>query len=122
MKYPASRPIEAMIWINEIESAKSVADLKTSYFITGDKLQTNFKVLDSKIASGLKKIINEDFKRRVIIQEEAAQKEDDFSWEGKSHGWSMSIARTATQTKPSWTSIRFLKVELKNYNVQSFNA
>ena len=26
-----SRPIEAMVWINEIESAKSVADLKTSY-------------------------------------------------------------------------------------------
>ena len=71
----ASRPIEGMIWINEIESAKSIADLKTSYSITGAKLQTNFEVLDSKKASGRKKIINEDFKKRVFIQEEAAQKE-----------------------------------------------
>ena len=30
----ASRPIEAMVWMNEIESAKSIADLKTSYSIT----------------------------------------------------------------------------------------
>ena len=28
----ASRPIEAMVWTNEIESAKSTADLKTSIF------------------------------------------------------------------------------------------
>ena len=26
----ASRPMEVMVWINEIESAKSIADLKTS--------------------------------------------------------------------------------------------
>ena len=50
-----------MAWINEIESAKSIADLKTSKTITGAKLQTNFEVLDSKIASGLQKIINGDF-------------------------------------------------------------
>ena len=52
-----------MVWVNEIEYAKSVADLKTSYIITGDKLQTDSQVHDSKIASGLKKPINEDFKR-----------------------------------------------------------
>ena len=33
----ASRPI--MIWINEIESSKPIADLKTSYTVTGAKLQ-----------------------------------------------------------------------------------
>ena len=43
----ASRP-EARIWICEIESAKSIAELKTSSTITGAKLQTNFEVLDSK--------------------------------------------------------------------------
>ena len=62
----ASRPIETMTWINEMESAKSIADLKTSYSITGAKLQANFEVLDSTIASGLKKIINGDFERRVF--------------------------------------------------------
>ena len=33
----ASRPIEAMVWINEIESAKSVADLKASHTVIGAK-------------------------------------------------------------------------------------
>ena len=32
----ASRPIEALIWINEIESAKCNADLKTSYSMCHD--------------------------------------------------------------------------------------
>ena len=64
----ASRSIETMMWINEIESAKSIDDLKTTCAITGAKLQTNCEVLDSKMASGLKKIINGDFKRRVFNQ------------------------------------------------------
>ena len=29
------RTIEAMVWVNEIESEKSIADLKMSYPITG---------------------------------------------------------------------------------------
>ena len=58
-----------MTWINEIESAKSVADLKTSFTLTGAKLQTTFEV-HSKRASG-----NGDFKRRVFIPEEAAERE-----------------------------------------------
>ena len=70
----ASRPIEAMVWISEMQSSKSIVELKTSYSITGAKLQTNFAVLESQIASALQKIINGDFKRRVFIQDEAAQK------------------------------------------------
>ena len=82
----ASRPIEAMICINELESAKFIVDLKTSYTITDDKLQTNFEVLDSEIARGLKKIINGDFRTRAFIQEEATQRENAVSREGKSFG------------------------------------
>ena len=73
----ASRPVEAMIWINEIASAESDAKLKTSFSITGAELQTNFEVLDSQTVRGLKEIINGDFKR-VFFQQEAAQKEERF--------------------------------------------
>ena len=69
----ASRPIEAMVWINKTESPKSIADLKTSHSITGAKLQTNLEVLESNITSGLKKIVKGDFRRSVFNQEEAAQ-------------------------------------------------
>ena len=68
-----SRPIEAMVCINEIGSAKSVADVKTSYSVTEAKLQTNFEVLDSKIASSPNRIIDGNVKRKVFIQEEAGQ-------------------------------------------------
>ena len=75
-----------MVWINIVESVKSIAGLKPSHSKTGAKLQTNFEVLDCKKASGLQKIINEDFNRRVFIQEEAAQKKKLFlRREGKSH-------------------------------------
>ena len=62
----ASRPIEALVWINEIESAISIADLKTSKTVTGAKLQTNFEVLDSKIASGLKKINQRSLQKKGL--------------------------------------------------------
>ena len=64
--------------INEMDSAKSMADLETSQTITGAKLQTNFEVLDSTLASGLKKIINGDFKTSVFTREETVQKEQLF--------------------------------------------
>ena len=34
----ASRPIEAMIRVNEIESAKSLANLETSYSVTDNRV------------------------------------------------------------------------------------
>ena len=54
-----------------IRTAKSISDLKSHI---QSQVQTNFEVLDSKMASGLKKIINGDFEREAFIQEEAAQK------------------------------------------------
>ena len=45
----------------------------------GAELQSNFEVLGSEIASGLKKIINEVCKRKVFIEEESAQKENPLS-------------------------------------------
>ena len=34
----ADRPIVPMVWISETDSAKSIVDLKKSYFITRAKL------------------------------------------------------------------------------------
>ena len=56
----ASRPVDEMLSIIEIASARSIAELKTSETNRAE-LQTNFKVLDSKIASDLQNIINGDF-------------------------------------------------------------
>ena len=49
----ARRPTRAMVWINQVKSGKSVADLMTSSSITEAKLKTHFAVL-----GGLKEITN----------------------------------------------------------------
>ena len=82
----ASRPIEAMVWTNEIESAKSIANVKTSYSVTGGQVADRLRSSDTKIASGLTKIINGDFKRKSSFKEKLHKRKNAFSWEGKSHG------------------------------------
>ena len=80
-----------------------VADLKTSCTITEAKLQTNLEVLFSRVACGLKKIINGDFKRKFFSREEGAQKEKRF----------------LTGRHVAWMIYEYFKVELNNDNVLS---
>ena len=117
------RLIEATFRISETEPAKSVAELKMSNKITGAKLQTNFEV-DSKIASGLKNVINGDFKRRLFIEEDLAhiEKRCVTARQVACNESSSSTSRSATQMSLFWTSMRFLNVEMKNDNAQSFNT
>ena len=71
-------PTEAMQWIKEVELVDSVDELRSSSSIRGISMP-NFEVLDARIASALNKIIhNSQFKRRIILEEQKAQKEDRF--------------------------------------------
>ena len=47
-----------MLWIKEVESAKSIDELVTSRSITGKPIFLDFDVLDAMIASALKKHLN----------------------------------------------------------------
>ena len=61
-----------------MELVDSVDDLKSSCSVRGIQMP-NFEVLDAKIASALNRIIhNTQFKRKVILEEQKAQKEDRF--------------------------------------------
>ena len=67
-----------MLWIKEVEVAKSVNDLMTSQSTEGHACP-DFEMLDAKIASALKRIIsNQHFRRRVRVEEQTAQKYDRF--------------------------------------------
>ena len=71
-------PTEAMLWIKEVELVDSVDDLKSSCSVSGIRMP-DFEVLDAKIASALNRIIhNTQFKRKVSLDEQKAQKEDRF--------------------------------------------
>ena len=71
-------PTEAMQWIKEVELVDSVDELKSSSSTRGISMP-NFEVLDARIASALNRIIhNSQFKRRISLEEQEAQKEDRF--------------------------------------------
>ena len=56
----------------EIEKAKTKEELSTSMSTTG-VTSHDFETLDSKIARALTKILNGDFKKRVLIEEDKSQ-------------------------------------------------
>ena len=61
-----------------MEMVDSVVDLKSSSTVRGIQ-RPNFEVLDARIASALNRIIhNSNFKRRVSLEDQKAQKEDRF--------------------------------------------
>ena len=71
-------PTEAMQWIKEVELVDSVDELRSSSSTRGISMP-NFEVLDARIASARNKIIqNSQFKRRISLEEQKAQKEDRF--------------------------------------------
>ena len=71
-------PTEAMQWIKELEMVDSVDDLRSSSSIRCISMP-NFEVLNARIASALNKIIfDSQFKRRISLEKQKAQKEDRF--------------------------------------------
>ena len=71
-------PSDAMLWIKEVEMVDSLDELKSSRSVC-EKDFPNFEMLDAKIASALNKIIqNSQFKKKVSLEEQKAQKEERF--------------------------------------------
>ena len=71
-------PSEAMLWIKEVERVDSLDELKSSRSAHGKDFP-NFEMLDAKIASALNKIIqNSQFKKKVGLEEQKAQKRTGF--------------------------------------------
>ena len=64
-----------MMWIKEVEVAKSIDELVTLRSVTGDD-----DMLDAMIASALKNLINTQstFRTRVSVEEQRAQNSDRF--------------------------------------------
>ena len=63
-----------MLWIKVVEMVDSVDELKSSRCVSGKNFP-NFEMLDAKIASALDKIIqNSQFKMKVSLEEQKAQK------------------------------------------------
>ena len=67
-----------MLWIKEVEVAKSVDDLVASQSIEGRDFP-DFEMLDAKIGSAVKRIIsNRYIRRKINVEEQNAQKYNRF--------------------------------------------
>ena len=75
-----AEPQVTMLWIKEVEVAKSINELITSRSITGHQIFFDFDMLDAMIASTLKKLTNTQstFRKRVSLEEQRAQNSDRF--------------------------------------------
>ena len=95
-------PSEATRWVKEVEVANSVDDLKTSHSIRGHRFP-KFEVLDAKIASSLKKIIQKtNFKKRVNLAEQKAPGRQIAYVAGNRHSWGIFGVIRSIQHFFSW--------------------
>ena len=71
-----AEPQVTMLWIKEVEIAKSIDVLMTSRSITRRHDLPDYDMLDAMIASALRKLLNTQshFRRRVSVEEQRAQK------------------------------------------------
>ena len=115
-------PTEAMQWIKEVELVDSVDELRSSSSTRGIPMP-NFEVLDARIASALNKIIhNSQFKRRISLEEQKAQKEDRFL-RGRQIAYLIYDHFWVTGTHDSVENYTDLfTIVLQNDDIQEFNS
>ena len=114
--------MEGMLWIKEVELVDSVDDLKSSCSVRGIRMP-NFEVLDARIASALNRIIhNTQFKRKVSLEEQKAQKEDRFL-RGRQIAYLIHEYFRVTGTNDSVEIYADLfTISLRNDDVQEFDS
>ena len=115
-------PTEAMQWIKEVELVDSVDELRSSSSTRGISMP-NFEVLDARIASALNKIIhNSQFKRRISLEEQKAQKEDRFL-RGRQIAYLIYEQFRVTGTHDSVENYTDLfTIVLRNDDIQEFDS
>ena len=117
-------PQVTMLWIKEVEIAKSIDELKTSRSIVGRTDFPDFDMLDAVIASALKKILSTQvpFRKRVSVEEQRAQIHDRFL-RGRQIAYTIHEYFRATGAYEAVQGIADLfTMSLKNNHVQDFDV
>ena len=106
----------------EVELVDSVDELRSSSSTRGISMP-NFEVLDARIASALNKIIhNSQFKRRISLEEQKAQKEDRFH-RGRQIAYLIYDQFRITGTHDSVENYTDLfTIALRNDDIQEFDS
>ena len=100
----------------------SVEELKSSRSVSGKNFP-NFGMLDAKIASALNKIIqNSQFKKKVSLEEQKAQKETGFYEEDRSLFMIYDCIRVTGAHDTVLDHADLFSVTLRHHNVQDFDT
>ena len=113
-----------MLWIKEVEIAKSIDELMTSRSIAGQHDFPDCDMLDVVIASALKKILNtqSNSRKRVSVEEQRAQNFDRFL-RGRQIAYMMCEYFRATGACEAVKGLANLfTVSLQNDDVQDFDV
>ena len=68
----STKPSLALAWASEIDVATDVDQLRTSVY-NQDGVSIDFETLDTKVAAGLMKVMQGDFKKRITMRDEQHQ-------------------------------------------------
>ena len=83
----------------------------------------DFETLDCKIARGLSKILNGDFEKRVLIEEDISQEKSRQSLTGRQIAWMIYDHFKLTDTDGAFLEFTdLLRVELKGDNLRAFDT
>ena len=111
-----------MQWIKDVELVDSVDESRSSSSNRGISMP-NFEVLDARIASALNKIIqNSQFKRRISLEEQKAQKQDCF-FRGRQIAYLIYDYFRVTGSHDSVENYTDLfTISLRNDDIQEFDS
>ena len=116
-------PTKAMHWIKEVKMVDSVDGLKSSCSVRGIRMPDS-EVLDARIASALDRIIhNSHFKRRVSLEEQKAQKQQDRFLRGRQIAYLIYDQFRVTGANDSVENYTDLfTIVLRNDDIQEFDS
>ena len=111
-----------MLWIKEVEMVDSMEESKSSRSVTGNNVQ-NFEMLDAKFVSALNKIIqNSQFKKKISLEDQKAQKEDRFLRERQIAFMIYDYFRVPGAQDTVLDSADLFSVTLHDDNIQEFDT
>ena len=113
-----------MLWIKEVEIAKSIDELMTSRSITGQHNFLDLDMLDTMIAYAMKKLLNTQsiFRKRASVEEQRAQTHDRIL-RGRQIAYVIYEHFRATEAYEAVQGLSTLSaISLQSDDVQDFNV
>ena len=117
-------PQITMLWIKEVETAKSVDELMRSRSTVGRTDFPDFDMLDAMIASALKKLLytQSNFEKRVSVEEQRAHNSDRFLRGRQIAHMVCSYFRATGAYEAAQGLSDLFTISLQNDNVQDFDV